>query len=102
MPHIDDHLDADLSLENLAEIACFSPHHLHRIYRGIAGETAGDTARRLRLHRAAGARSRRLRVASISTRDLMRSWSAPTASFMAIGSRQAARSPRTDPVSSIT
>lgn len=53
MAYIADHLDDDLSLETLAEIACFSPCHFHRIYRGIAGETASDTIRRLRLHRAA-------------------------------------------------
>jgi AraC family transcriptional regulator len=53
MAYISDHLDEDLSLGRLAEIACFSPHHFHRIYRGIAGETASDTIRRLRLHRAA-------------------------------------------------
>jgi AraC family transcriptional regulator len=51
--YISDHLDEDLSLERLAEIACFSPYHFHRIYRGIAGETACDTIRRLRLDRAA-------------------------------------------------
>jgi len=53
MAYINDHLDDDLSLERLAEFACFSPCHFHRIYRGIAGETANETIRRLRLHRAA-------------------------------------------------
>jgi AraC family transcriptional regulator len=53
MTYINDHLNDDLPLERLAEIACFSPYHFHRIYRGIVGETAGDTVRRLRLHRAA-------------------------------------------------
>lgn len=52
--HIADNLDADLSLERLAEVACFSPYHFHRIYRSITGETVADTIRRLRLHRAAG------------------------------------------------
>ncbi|NIX76319.1 AraC family transcriptional regulator [Microvirga terricola] len=54
MAYIADHLDEDLSLDKLAEIACFSPYHFHRIYRSIAGETVADTVRRLRLHRAAG------------------------------------------------
>jgi len=53
MAYINDHLDEELTLERMAEIACFSPHHFHRIYRGIAGETASDTIRRLRLQRAA-------------------------------------------------
>ncbi|MBB4017820.1 AraC family transcriptional regulator [Chelatococcus caeni] len=51
--HIAGHLDGDLSLERLAGIACLSPYHFHRIYRAMTGETAAETARRLRLHRAA-------------------------------------------------
>jgi len=47
-------LDRDLPLEALAEIACFSPHHFHRVYRGFQGETVGATVRRVRLFRAAG------------------------------------------------
>ena len=53
MAYINDHLDEDLPLERLAEVACFSPYHFHRTYRLIAGETAADTIHRLRLHRAA-------------------------------------------------
>lgn len=53
--HIGEHLDADLDLNALAEIACLSPYHFHRIYAGILGETVGETVRRLRLHHAAGA-----------------------------------------------
>jgi AraC family transcriptional regulator len=48
-------LDAPLDLDRLAEVACFSPYHFHRLYRGITGETVAETVRRLRLHRAAGA-----------------------------------------------
>lgn len=48
-------LDAPLDLNALADIACFSPYHFHRAYRAIAGETAAETVRRLRLHRAANA-----------------------------------------------
>lgn len=51
--HIADHLDDPLSLERLAEVACLSPYHFHRVYRAVAGETVGDSVRRLRLHRAA-------------------------------------------------
>lgn len=50
-----DHLDEPLPLERLAEVACFSPYHFHRIYRGAQGETTDQTVRRLRLHRAATA-----------------------------------------------
>jgi AraC family transcriptional regulator len=48
-----DHLDDTLDLAVLAEVACMSPHHFHRIYHAMQGETAADTVRRLRLHRAA-------------------------------------------------
>lgn len=53
LDHIADHIGDPLSLDHLAEIACFSPFHFHRIYRGMTGETVADTIRRLRLHRAA-------------------------------------------------
>lgn len=52
--HIAANLDEPLDLDRLAAIACFSPYHFHRIYRGMTGETAADTLRRLRLHRASG------------------------------------------------
>jgi AraC family transcriptional regulator len=48
-----DHLDENLDLDTLARVACFSRYHFHRIYRATRGETAADTVRRLRLHRAA-------------------------------------------------
>lgn len=51
--HIAENLDADLTVERLAEVAHFSPFHFHRIYREATGETAAETVRRLRLHRAA-------------------------------------------------
>lgn len=47
-------LDADLALERLAEVACFSPYHFHRVYAGMMGETVTATVVRLRLARAAG------------------------------------------------
>jgi len=48
-------LDADLSLEKIAEIACLSTFHWHRIYQSITGENIANTLRRLRLQRAARA-----------------------------------------------
>lgn len=51
--YIQTHLDEELDMEKLAEVACLSPYHWHRIYRGIMGETAIVTVRRLRLQRAA-------------------------------------------------
>jgi AraC family transcriptional regulator len=53
--YIHDHLDDELDLNRLAEVACLSPYHWHRIYHGFFGETAAATVRRLRLHRAANA-----------------------------------------------
>jgi AraC family transcriptional regulator len=51
--HIYKHLDDDLHYDNLAEVACLSPYHWHRIYKAMRGETIGATIRRLRLLRAA-------------------------------------------------
>lgn len=51
--YIHDHLDEDLTIDVLAEIACLSPYHWHRIYRGYFGETVAATVKRLRLQRAA-------------------------------------------------
>jgi len=51
--YLADHLDEELDLEAIARVAYFSPYHFHRIYRAVVGETANDTVRRLRLHRAA-------------------------------------------------
>lgn len=48
-----DHLDDALDLDRLAEVACMSPYHFHRVYHAMQGETAAETVRRLRLHRAA-------------------------------------------------
>jgi AraC family transcriptional regulator len=52
--HIHAHLDDELDLDRLAEIACMSAYHWHRIYRAVLGETPAMTVKRLRLHRAAG------------------------------------------------
>lgn len=52
--YIQDHLGDELSLEELAGIACFSPFHFHRIFSGMVGESVKSYIRRLRLERAAG------------------------------------------------
>jgi AraC family transcriptional regulator len=51
--HLEARLDDSHSLEELAELAAFSPYHFHRVFRAIVGETLGDHLRRLRLERAA-------------------------------------------------
>jgi AraC-like DNA-binding protein len=52
--YVFNHLDDDLDLNKLAEVACLSPYHWHRIYHAMRGETIAATVRRLRLHRATG------------------------------------------------
>jgi AraC family transcriptional regulator len=51
---IQDNLDRSLPLEELAAVACFSPFHFHRVFRGMVGESVKQHVRRLRLARAAG------------------------------------------------
>ena len=51
--HIQQHLDDALGLEELAGLACFSPYHFHRIFKGMVGESVKEHIRRLRLERAA-------------------------------------------------
>jgi AraC-like DNA-binding protein len=40
--YIQQHLDDDLGLEDVAAAAAFSPFHFHRIFRGLVGETLGE------------------------------------------------------------
>lgn len=48
-----DNLDRALDLDRLADVACFSPFHFHRIFHALTGETVAESVRRMRLHRAA-------------------------------------------------
>lgn len=52
--YIYDHLDDEIDLQKLADVACMSPYHWHRVYHAMQGETVATTVKRLRLHRAAG------------------------------------------------
>lgn len=52
--YIYDHLDDQLDLNRLADVACMSPYHWHRVYSSLRGETVAATVKRLRLQRAAG------------------------------------------------
>ena len=51
--YIQNHLDEDLSLEDLASLSHFSAFHFHRVFRGMVGEPVKEHVRRLRLERAA-------------------------------------------------
>lgn len=55
MAHLAAHPDRSPSLEELADVAAFSPWHFHRAYRSLTGETPAETLARLRLSRAAAA-----------------------------------------------
>jgi AraC family transcriptional regulator len=50
--HIRERIADDLSLDALAQVACFSPFHFHRIFKSIVGETVNQFVVRLRLERA--------------------------------------------------
>ncbi len=50
---IEDRLEEDVPLEVLADVACASVFHFHRVFRGMTGETVRGYGRRLRLERAA-------------------------------------------------
>lgn len=51
--YIEEHLDGDLSLENLAEVAQLSSYHFHRVFRANVGESLAEYVRRIRLEAAA-------------------------------------------------
>lgn len=51
--YIQEHLDQPMLLETLADVACFSPFHFHRIFLAYLGETLSEYIRRIRLERAA-------------------------------------------------
>ena len=51
LAHIDEHLDRQIALEELADIAHFSAVHFHRVFAAWAGETLGDYQRRCELRR---------------------------------------------------
>lgn len=51
--YIQTHLDEDIRLDQLADIACFSSCHFHRIFTGMMGQTLKRYIRSLKLERAA-------------------------------------------------
>jgi AraC family transcriptional regulator len=51
--YINDNISEKINLEKLAEIACFSQYHFHRIFTAIIKETPVDFLLRLRLEKAA-------------------------------------------------
>jgi AraC family transcriptional regulator len=51
--YIEGHIDGDLSLVKLAEVAHFSRFHFHRVFYGMVGETLNNFIQRVRLEKAA-------------------------------------------------
>ncbi|MGX2961081.1 AraC family transcriptional regulator [Peribacillus sp. JNUCC 23] len=50
---IEDHIDENLSLDQLAKVSTYSPFHFQRLFKGIIGETPAGYVKRLRLENAA-------------------------------------------------
>lgn len=55
LDYVRDNLDGDLSVQQVAQAAFFSPFHFHRLFRALIGETLHEHVRRLRLEKAANA-----------------------------------------------
>lgn len=53
LEYIDQHLEADLSLNTISKIACFSPFHFHRIFKFITNETLNDYITRRKIEKSA-------------------------------------------------
>jgi len=51
--HIELNIDSEMPLDDLAELACFSPFHFQRIFKEVLGETPKQFIKRLRLEEAA-------------------------------------------------
>jgi AraC family transcriptional regulator len=63
---IEDHIDEEMTLQQLATVACYSPFHFHRLFQGIVGETVHQYIKRLRLEKAA----RKLRKTDLSVTEI--------------------------------
>lgn len=53
LDYIDTHLSEEMTLEELASVACFSKSHFHRVFQGVVGETLFQFIQRLRIEKAA-------------------------------------------------
>jgi AraC family transcriptional regulator len=82
--HIYDHLDEDLDLQRLADVACLSPYHWHRIYHALYGETVAATIKRLRLQRAARDLQTSMRIEEVAARSGYASVPAFTRAFKTV------------------
>ncbi|UCB43278.1 MAG: AraC family transcriptional regulator [Dehalococcoidales bacterium] len=53
LDYIETHIDEDLTLEDLARVASFSPFYFHRIFGAMVGETLNAFIQRIRVEKAA-------------------------------------------------
>ncbi|MBH0172406.1 AraC family transcriptional regulator [Fictibacillus sp. 23RED33] len=53
LDYIEENLQNRITLEELAELACFSPFHYHRVFQFLVGESVMDYVRKRRLSHAA-------------------------------------------------
>ncbi|CAH0532702.1 Right origin-binding protein [Vibrio stylophorae] len=53
LQYLEQHLDEAIDVQKLAEFACYSPYHFHRIFRVYTGESVCGYRQRLLLERAA-------------------------------------------------
>lgn len=51
--YIEEHMQDHLTLERLADVACFSPFHFHRVFQAMVGESVMEYVRKRRLTSAA-------------------------------------------------
>ncbi|RKE78526.1 GyrI-like domain-containing protein [Chryseobacterium sp. AG363] len=51
--YIDNHIDAELSLEKVSEVSAYSPFHFHRIFKLVTGETLQNYIIRKKIEKSA-------------------------------------------------
>jgi len=90
LEHLWYHPDDENDLEKLAEIACFSRFHFHRIFHALVGEPVGAYVRQLRLRQAS---SRLVHSSSSVTEIALNAGFESPAAFSRAFSRQFGESP---------
>ncbi|MDD2477212.1 MAG: AraC family transcriptional regulator, partial [Dysgonamonadaceae bacterium] len=53
MDYLEKHLDEQITLDKIAQIACFSPFHFHHIFSTLTNETLNSFIQRIRIAKAA-------------------------------------------------
>lgn len=42
--YIEDHIEEEMTMEELAKIACYSPFHFHRLFQSVVGRYSANTS----------------------------------------------------------